>query len=261
MATIGENLARIRRRAGLTQEQLTEQANVSVSVIRKLERGDCDRASLPTLRKLASALNVTTVDLFHPVPAFSRVSPNDRDDTSLSGASLAHRRCWSNSLRKNRIHLRRTTLYLDLISINRPTQGWAGLSTTAFRQPKQNRETTHPGLAVQAARPLEAVSGSRDAGRERRPCLRRERQDRSVRVLAVPDEYPTGQVVGHLDAGTAVGVAAAGLAPSRLGHDSLTIFMIRSRDWSRGRATPVIACHARSSVPTGPVDVISLPSS
>jgi transcriptional regulator with XRE-family HTH domain len=78
--TIGDNLARKRRRSGLTQEQLAERADVSVSVIRKLERNDRESATLPTLRKLATALGVTTVDLFHPTPSFTDPMPADRDD-------------------------------------------------------------------------------------------------------------------------------------------------------------------------------------
>src|SRR5436305_7293328 len=81
LPAIGDNLARIRRRRGLTQEQLAERAEVSVSVIRKLERGDRDTASIPTLRKLAAALSVTTVELFAPVPRFAApVENDDRDD-------------------------------------------------------------------------------------------------------------------------------------------------------------------------------------
>lgn len=82
-AHIGRTLARIRRRAGLTQESLAERAGVSVSVIRKLERADRDSASLPTLRKLAQALGVTTVDLFHPTPEFTDRPVDDRDDLYL----------------------------------------------------------------------------------------------------------------------------------------------------------------------------------
>jgi transcriptional regulator with XRE-family HTH domain len=78
MPSIGDNLARLRRRRGLTQEGLAERAEVSVSVIRKLERNDRDSASMPTLRKLADALDVTTVDLFQPIPRFE--GPVDRDD-------------------------------------------------------------------------------------------------------------------------------------------------------------------------------------
>lgn len=80
---IGRTLARIRRQAGLTQEALAERADVSVSVIRKLERADRDSASLPTLRKLAAALGVTTVKLFDPTPAFAERPVDDRDDLYL----------------------------------------------------------------------------------------------------------------------------------------------------------------------------------
>jgi hypothetical protein len=52
-----------------------------VSVIRKLERNDRDSASLPALRKLAAALDVTTVELFEPTPRFDGpVDLDDRDD-------------------------------------------------------------------------------------------------------------------------------------------------------------------------------------
>lgn len=78
---IGENLAALRRRRALTQEQLAEMAGVSVSVIRKLERNDRDSAALATLRKLAEALDVTTVELFQPTPRFTTVlGEDDRDD-------------------------------------------------------------------------------------------------------------------------------------------------------------------------------------
>ncbi|MCX5066873.1 helix-turn-helix transcriptional regulator [Micromonospora lupini] len=58
--TIGEHLARIRRESTLTQEQLAEQAAVSVETIKKLEQGVRKSARIPTLRKLARALGVPT---------------------------------------------------------------------------------------------------------------------------------------------------------------------------------------------------------
>lgn len=72
---LGERLAQLRRRRGMTQEALAERSGVSVSVIRKLERGERDSAGLSTLRKLASALGVPTMELFTPAPAF--VGPVD----------------------------------------------------------------------------------------------------------------------------------------------------------------------------------------
>ncbi|WFE26735.1 helix-turn-helix transcriptional regulator [Solwaraspora sp. WMMD791] len=85
---IGENLARKRRRAGLTQEGLAERSGVSISVIRKLERGDRDSASLPTLRSLATALGVTTVELFRPTPTQLQPPIDDRSDLYLIRRAL-----------------------------------------------------------------------------------------------------------------------------------------------------------------------------
>jgi transcriptional regulator with XRE-family HTH domain len=65
----------------MTQEALAERSGVSVSVIRKLERGERDSAGLSTVRKLASALDVPTMELFAPAPAFAGpVDEHERDD-------------------------------------------------------------------------------------------------------------------------------------------------------------------------------------
>lgn len=81
---IGGNLARKRRRAGLTQEGLAERSGVSISVIRKLEQGDRDSAAFSTLRKLATALDVTTVELFqHDRATLHPSSDDDRSDLYL----------------------------------------------------------------------------------------------------------------------------------------------------------------------------------
>lgn len=78
---LGERIAQLRRRRGMTQEALAERSGVSISVIRKLERGERDSAGLSTLRKLASALDVPTMELFAPAPAFAGpVDEYERDD-------------------------------------------------------------------------------------------------------------------------------------------------------------------------------------
>ncbi len=78
---LGERLAQLRRRRGLTQEALAERSGVSVSVIRKLERGERDSVGLSTVRKFASALGVPTMELFAPAPAFAGpVDEYERDD-------------------------------------------------------------------------------------------------------------------------------------------------------------------------------------
>lgn len=85
---IGEAIGVLRRRRGLTQEQLAERAAVSVSVIRKLERNDRDSASLATLRKLAHALDVTTVELFRPTPRVEQPPADDGDNLYAIRRSL-----------------------------------------------------------------------------------------------------------------------------------------------------------------------------
>lgn len=61
----GDRLKTSRLRRGLTQEQLAEQAGLSVGVIKKLERGGTGR--LETYHALARALHVRTSTLLEPV--------------------------------------------------------------------------------------------------------------------------------------------------------------------------------------------------
>ncbi|MGP3999004.1 helix-turn-helix domain-containing protein [Streptomyces sp. 8N706] len=56
--TIGQNLARLRGQAGLTQQELASTSGVSVATIRKLERDGRSTALMGTLAKLARALDV-----------------------------------------------------------------------------------------------------------------------------------------------------------------------------------------------------------
>jgi len=78
---LGEQIARLRRDRGMTQEQLADRSGVSVSVIRKLEHLERDSASLSTLHRLAAALGVTTMTLFCPAPQLTALPDDDeRDD-------------------------------------------------------------------------------------------------------------------------------------------------------------------------------------
>lgn len=63
---IGDRVGTLRRRCGLTQEQLAEAAGVDVSTVRKLEQGARQGARLSTLHALARVLDVSTSDLFEP---------------------------------------------------------------------------------------------------------------------------------------------------------------------------------------------------
>lgn len=81
MSVRGEELRRLRQRAGLTQEALAERAEVSVSTIRKLEQGERPSAYIATLRRLAGALGTTTAALLEPLPQLTgQVDEGERYD-------------------------------------------------------------------------------------------------------------------------------------------------------------------------------------
>lgn len=66
MSPVADRLGDVRRRRGMTQEQLAERAGVSVSVVRKLERGERDGGRMATLLAPARALDVSTSALSEP---------------------------------------------------------------------------------------------------------------------------------------------------------------------------------------------------
>ncbi|WP_267595447.1 helix-turn-helix domain-containing protein [Carbonactinospora thermoautotrophica] len=86
---LASNLARIRVRRGLSQEELADRSGVSVGTIRKIEQR-CESPRLSTLHQLASALNVTTSALITPPP---ELRPDDHggEDSTLLGLRRALR--------------------------------------------------------------------------------------------------------------------------------------------------------------------------
>lgn len=75
---VGERLRTVRKRRGLTQRELATLAGVSISLVRKLEQGEKEDTRLETLRKLATALRVSTSDLIDS-PADSRAESNGHE--------------------------------------------------------------------------------------------------------------------------------------------------------------------------------------
>jgi transcriptional regulator with XRE-family HTH domain len=74
---LGDRLARLRRLAALTQEELAERSGVSADVIRKLEQHRKHSARLPTLHALARGLGVELTSLLGDPPG---VAPNGAPD-------------------------------------------------------------------------------------------------------------------------------------------------------------------------------------
>lgn len=60
--SVGKRIRRLRRRSGLTQEELAEKVDVSVTHIGLVETGK-RRMSLKTLQRVASALGIKTREL------------------------------------------------------------------------------------------------------------------------------------------------------------------------------------------------------
>ncbi|GAA3730173.1 hypothetical protein GCM10022225_09820 [Plantactinospora mayteni] len=82
-ATLGDNVARIRRQRQLTQEQLAEQAAVSVETISKLERNRRTTARIQTINALARALGVSTSSLFGDASSGAARAEPDHEPLSL----------------------------------------------------------------------------------------------------------------------------------------------------------------------------------
>lgn len=57
-------LEELRRKAGLSQEELAEKSGISRAVIVKIENGNMDRVLGRSIRKLAEALGVSMAELF-----------------------------------------------------------------------------------------------------------------------------------------------------------------------------------------------------
>ncbi|MDH2389108.1 helix-turn-helix domain-containing protein [Streptomyces sp. HNM0663] len=62
-ANLGDRLRDVRKRRGMTQQELARESGVSVSLIRKLEQGERQDARLETVRRLAASLRVPTMRL------------------------------------------------------------------------------------------------------------------------------------------------------------------------------------------------------
>jgi len=68
---LGDRLARLRRLAGLTQEQVAERSGVSIDVVRKLEQRRKHSARLPTLHALARGLGTELTSLLGEPPGIA----------------------------------------------------------------------------------------------------------------------------------------------------------------------------------------------
>lgn len=63
--TIGSNIKFFREKAKLTQVQLADASNLSLSYISKIEASGCDKSfSIAALNQIANALSIEIIELF-----------------------------------------------------------------------------------------------------------------------------------------------------------------------------------------------------
>lgn len=63
--TIGENIKIYRKQAKLTQVQLAEQAQISLSYLSKIEADNCNKSlSISVLNQIANVLDVDIIEFF-----------------------------------------------------------------------------------------------------------------------------------------------------------------------------------------------------
>lgn len=63
---MGYNIAELRMQSNMSQEELSEKANVSRSIISGLESGRVKQTTVKTLEKIADALGVDISSFFAP---------------------------------------------------------------------------------------------------------------------------------------------------------------------------------------------------
>lgn len=84
---LGKRLQRARQAAGLTQQQLCHQANLSFSTLTKIERGAIKAPSIFTIQAIAGALNLSLEEL---VGVDSPARPHRKLQRTRSGASFIY---------------------------------------------------------------------------------------------------------------------------------------------------------------------------
>jgi transcriptional regulator with XRE-family HTH domain len=75
MSPVSENVKRLRKAAGLTQQQLAVAAGLSVSIVSQIEQGTTPDPRGSTLAALAGVLQAAVDELLRPAPAVVEEKP------------------------------------------------------------------------------------------------------------------------------------------------------------------------------------------
>ena len=61
---VSENIRKLRRKKGMSQDRLSKEADLALNTIVKIETRENPNPTLETLEKIAKALGVSVIDLF-----------------------------------------------------------------------------------------------------------------------------------------------------------------------------------------------------
>ena len=65
MANISDNIRKVRKKTGLSQDKLARKADVAYNTVVKIESGENKNPTIETLRSIAKALDVSVDDLIN----------------------------------------------------------------------------------------------------------------------------------------------------------------------------------------------------
>ncbi len=65
MANIADNVRKVRKKAGLSQDKLAREAGVAYNTVVKIESGENKNPTIETLRNIAKALDVSVDELIN----------------------------------------------------------------------------------------------------------------------------------------------------------------------------------------------------
>ena len=101
---IGQNIRKIRKAHGLSQEELAEKVNISTTHMSHIETGNT-KLSLPVLVDIAAALEVRTDDLLNNNPAVATSSVMDEIAAVLERCSAKESKVIADVVRATKLSM------------------------------------------------------------------------------------------------------------------------------------------------------------
>ena len=101
---IGQRIRKFRKACGLSQEQLAEKANISVTHMSHIETGNT-KLSLPVLVDIANTLQVTTDELLYEKPLSEKINIKQEISDIIDSCSEQNAKILIETLKSLKINL------------------------------------------------------------------------------------------------------------------------------------------------------------